>query len=621
MKGLILYIQTVIKLGLCNVAYVVWYRFTLKSGIRKLLFPVRMFPLNEALYLPCQPRFFYPAYWKNKIISDADRILAGEMRFYSHHWIKVGTLPDWFRNYFNDKSYSNTQFHWTKLPDFSDAGDIKNIWELSRLEWIVTLAKAYSITGTLDYLETLNLWLNDWMAKNPLNIGPNWKCGQEASFRVFNLINAGLILDQEYKPSKSLCDFVHAHLERINTNILYAVAQDNNHGTSEAAALFIGGHWLLSSGFDYPKAYRFAGKGRKWIENRLDKLVEDDGSFSQHSVTYHRLLLDTLIFVEFWRQKFEVKTFNKIFYQKGEALTEWLSAMTDNISGNCPNVGPNDGALILNLHSCEYRDFRPSLQAASVLFLATKPLDAGTWDEPLYWFDRLFNLRNKISKSKRMKVLAGGYVILPSSDSWCMVCFPHYRFRPSHNDVFHFDLWYKGRNIIHDAGSYSYSPEKEEKIFDFKSVQAHNTVSFDNHEQMPAISRFLMGRWIEPDEIGPIVDESGGGQSWQGAYTDASGNIHRRKVKNKDNNWIIEDHLSGNFNFATIGFNLLPEEYSILDYTIKASWGVMMFIPGTIFEITESFSSDFYMEKHAIKRVKITVDRPQCFVTAIHLKP
>jgi len=620
MKGLFLYFQTILKLGLFNVSYVVWYRFTLRAGIRKYLFPEKFFALNQELYLPCPSRSDFPVLWRNKILVAADRILSGEFKFYSHHWKNTGSPPDWFRNYFNSAPYANAALHWTKLPDFSDAGDIKNIWELSRYEWVMILSRAYSISGRQVYLATLNRWIDDWKAKNPLNTGPNWKCGQEASVRLFNLINASLVLNQEFKPTKGLCDFVYAHLERISTNILYAIAQNNNHGTSEAAALFIGGNWLLSSGFDYPKASGFAQKGRKWLENRLDRLVGQDGSFSQHSVTYHRLLLDSLIFTEFWRQKLGAAAFSNRFNKKREALVEWLSAMTDDISGNCPNLGANDGAFLLNLHSCDYRDFRPTLQTAAGIFFTKKPFDAGSWDEPLYWFGLLSDQSIEFPKSKIVKVFAGGYVIINSIDSWSLIRFPNYHFRPVHNDVFHFDLWFKGQNIIPDAGSYSYNPDQTEKIFDFKSVHAHNTVSFDNQEQMPVISRFLLGRWIEPDEIGAIEETNDHSLSWQGAYTDAMGNIHRRKVKSKANFWTIEDDLSGGFKVAKIGFNLSPANYSIDDATIKATWGEMRFMPGTSFEIVESFSSDYYMEKHAIQRVEITIHKPQRFVTAIYLK-
>jgi len=621
MEKLYILIHTLLKLGVKNVVYVIWYRFSLKLGIRKYFFPVKVFALNEKLYLPCEPRTDYPTFWENDVLKAADRILNGEFQFYSYHWLKTGAVPDWFFNYFDKKLYSNAHLHWTKLPDFSDAGDIKNIWELSRFDWIVTLSKAYSISGRLDYLDNLNLLLNNWKLKNPINIGPNWKCGQEASIRVFNLINASLVLDQEYKPTKSLCDLIYEHLQRINSNILYAIAQENNHGTSEATALFIGGYWLKRSGFDYPNTEKFVKNGRKWLENRLEWLVEDDGSFSQHSVTYHRLLLDTLIYAEFWRQKLELSAFSNSFYEKCKAVMEWLLAMTDNISGNCPNLGANDGALFLNLHSCKYRDFRPSIQTAAGIFSARKFFDNGIWDEALYWFGRHSLTMSKIAKNKQSNFFAGGYIILYAPDSWSLIRFPYYRFRPSHNDVFHFDLWYKGKNIIPDSGSYSYNPPKSEKLIDFKSVHAHNTVSFDNQEQMPVISRFLLGNWIEPDEISPITYKSDEGQSWQGSYTDIRGNIHKRKVKNRKNIWIIEDHLSGNFKFATIGFNLISDDYSINDNTIKSSWGEIRLTPGTKFNLIESFASDYYLEKHSTKRMIITIDTPQNFVTEIHLKP
>lgn len=621
MKKLYQYLLIVFKLGIINVTYVIWYRLSLKSGIRKYFFPEKIFTINEELFHPSQHRNDCPTSWENKILISANRIFKGEFYFYTNHWIKAGIPPDWFRNYFNNKVYSDSKSHWTKLSDFSNVGDIKNVWELSRFDWVVTLSKANAVSGKNDYLEVLNLLLDDWKAKNPLNVGPNWKCGQEASIRVFNLINASLILNQEFNPSKSLCDFIYAHLQRINTNILYAIAQDNNHGTSEAAALFIGGHWLINSGFDYPKASTFSKNGRKWLENRLKKLVEDDGSFSQHSVNYHRLLLDTLIFAEFWRQKLRVKIFSKIFYKKVESVMDWLSSMTDDISGNCPNLGANDGALFLNLHSCEYKDFRPSLQTAAGIFKTEKIFDEGNWDEPFYWFGRLANMREKIIKKKISKLFTGGYIILRASNSWSLIRFPNYRFRPSHNDVFHFDLWYKGKNIIHDSGSYSYNPTKNEKVMDFNSVNAHNTVSFDNQEQMPVISRFLLGNWLEATEIGAVKNQFGEDLSWQGAYTDRQGNSHKRIVKNKENIWIIEDQLSGNFKVATIGFNLLSEYLFSKGSMIKTSWGEIRFINGTSFEIIESYSSDYYMEMHPIKRVEISIEKPQSFITEIHLKP
>ena len=50
----------------------------------------------------------------------------------------------------------------------------------------------------------------------------------------------------------------------------YAIGQRNNHGTSEAAALFLGGSLLAKSG--NLNATRWEIEGRKWIERLVKSL-------------------------------------------------------------------------------------------------------------------------------------------------------------------------------------------------------------------------------------------------------------------------------------------------------------------------------------------------------------
>ena len=51
--------------------------------------------------------------------------------------------------------------------------------------------------------------------------------------------------------------------------------------------------------------------------------------------------------------------------------------MVDPLSGDGPNLGSNDGAFCYQLHSQPYRDFRPTLQLASVLF--SRPSSVALW--------------------------------------------------------------------------------------------------------------------------------------------------------------------------------------------------------------------------------------------------
>ena len=617
----ICFLKTILKLGILNIIYVFYYRISLRSGLRKYLFPVQQVEFKNDLFKSTEPRKDFPEVWKQQLISDAEKINNGQIRYFAYHWKQVNYPHDWFLNPFNGATYPNSNQHWTKLPDFnSTIGDIKNVWEASRFEWLITLSRAYSVTGEVKYLQLINNWIRNWNEKNPLNIGPNWKCGQEASIRVFNLLNSAIILDQWQQPSKELADFIYLHLQRIRPNIRYAIAQDNNHGTSEAAALFIGGSWLAIIDSDrYPKANRYSKRGREWLENRVSKLIGPDGSFSQHSVNYHRVLLDTLSFSEYWRIKLNQTLFTSSFNEKSKAAIQWLYSMCNEKNGNCPNLGSNDGALFLNMHSCTYRDFRPSIQLAGMLFHKTRIYPIGIWDEPLFWFRMRYkeNIQNTTLCSGS-KVFKGGYTIIRSNETLGLIRWPNFRFRPSHNDVFHFDLWFKNENILCDAGTYSYHPAMEEETIDLSSVNHHNTVSFDDIEPMPKISRFLLSNWIKPKHISDITIEGNGKQTWRGSYKDAKGNHHERIIETCGNNYTIHDKLSGTFQKATLGFNLsMSSECTIEKGTLITSFGEIRFPENSEVIVVDTIVSDYYMEKHLTKRLQITVKNPGAYMTQI----
>lgn len=627
----ILLLKTLFKLGFWNVTYMIWYRFSMKTGIRKLWFPIAKLPVDQDFFYTTTQHNDFPAQWKTRLVQDADKIISGNLRYYSYHWLEVGNPPNWFLNPFNGQSYPNVHLHWTKLPDFHPAlGDIKNVWEASRFEWVVTLARAYAATTDVKYLNTLNSWLKDWSAKNLLNTGPNWKCGQEASFRVFNLLNAAFILQQHDKPTNALISLIEAHLKRIQPNIRYAIAQDNNHGTSEAAGLFIGGSWLANVNGQRPtaKAKTITNLGRFWLENLVKKLITNDGSFSQHSVNYHRVMLDTLSYAEFWRSINNEKPFSSHFYAKARAAANWLHQLTDSNTGDASNLGANDGATILNLYSLPYRDFRPSLQLAAALFFKQRRFSTFV-DESLYWLRISTPPLESIAITPASSVIKSGYVLLHNTESWALIRFPFFKFRPSHNDVFHFDLWYKGQNFLCDAGSYSYNPPSEDNHFDLKSIHSHNTVCFDNHEQMPKISRFLLGNWLKPDKIGEIVMDKDDWQHWEGQYTDNYNNRHKRKISTNGKIWQIEDNLTGNFSTATIGYNLNTIKAKLEDNTCTTPFAIISFAakananakalanPRTT--LTTTIISEHYFQKHNIQRLNFTVTQSGTYTTTIQL--
>jgi len=379
--------------------------------------------------------------WKNPLLDHADRIMEGKFTYFSYHKMQIGEFPNWFYNPFENCIHSQSKKHWTEINDFGE-GDIKCIWELSRFDWLTVLARAYKVTTEQKYFQRINYLLANWSTENSLNQGPNWKCGQETSIRLMKLLTTAHILDQFSDPLKALQDMVYQHLQRIRPNLTYAVVQDNNHGTSESAAMYIGAAWLLKTGYNASDLKSIKNQGRKVFEERVLKLIQSQGTFAQRSMNYHRVMVDTATFV----------------------------------------------------------------------------------------------LRN--IDLPRHEILDKQILLLRNSSAVVFLKIPESTFRPG-NDAFHIDLWVDGEEVLCDSGTYSYNDSSSDY---YKSVAAHNTVQFDEYEQMPKISRFLYGSWITPDYISE-VEEKDNELSWTGKYTDYKGNEHSRTVRLSEAKLYVQDRV------------------------------------------------------------------------------
>lgn len=594
MQNKLISLDAYIKLGLTNLLQVFWYRLKLKTGIIRKQLPIGKSYTGDFFSIPVQ----LPQHnLSSEVVSHADALLNGQQTFFSHQSVELGAPPNW--------SAMNS-VHWSQIGDF-DSGDIKLVWELSRFDWVVIFARAYRVSGDKKYLKALNSWLVDWIKKNPFNQGPNWKCGQEAAIRMMQLLLAAKLLNQQ--PNECLIRFVSEHCQRIASTLAYAMAQNNNHGTSEAAALFIGGSWLEKHN---KKAIYWQTIGRRWLENRAKSLIETDGSFSQYSLNYHRVMLDTFWMVEFWRKQLDKKAFSEEFYKRAKMATNWLYQMLDLKTGDAPNLGHNDGARLFLLTETDYQDFRPTVQLASVLFYG-KPLFSlqHKVSEGLYWLDLYEHIKIENEpplKQQSQLFKGGGYAVLQKNNTKAIIRFPSFRFRPSQADALHMDLWHKGHNILRDSGSYSYNTE-EKWLKYFSGTRSHNTIEFDDRDQMPKVSRFLFGKWLTTNLLSEI-EEQGNQLSWSASYTDYKGCSHYRQVSASANTWKIIDKISGNFNKAVLRWRLMPEQWIIKNnicQSEKAKIEIICDVDIQRLEITEGWESRYYLEKTALPVLEIEI--------------
>ncbi len=598
-----------LALGIPNLARVLGYRLGVKLGIN----PVRRIRAQ----LPTDDDFFAPFTPCGGRVGD-----GGEF--------PQPFPPNWHQNPFNGVT-AKTNLPWWQIPDFDHKlGDIKTIWEASRFDWVLHFAQQ-AAQGNETALDNLNHWLSDWCIHNPAYYGVNWKCGQEASIRVMHLAFAALLLQRPQQASPALQTLIKAHLQRIAPTIHYAIAQDNNHGTSEAAALFIGGSWLNQLG---DKAgLKWQNLGRKWLENRAKRLIEADGSFSQYSVNYHRVMLDTYSMTEHWRQSLNLPPFSVTLYQQLQRATHWLYHMVQAETGDAPNLGANDGARLLPLSDTDYRDYRPSVQLAMALFcqksallppslLAEEGLGMGGnsahWNEYLHWLN-IPVPKQQADSPQSIHFPNGGYSLLRQGTAFALLRIPNFRFRPSQADALHLDLWLNGENLLRDAGTYSYNAGDEITRY-FGGTASHNTIQFDDRDQMPRLSRFLFGEWLTAQDITPVhetdntVIAAAGYRDYQKAY-------HHRSVSLSPQQLSVTDKVTNFKHKAILRWRLQPGEWQIDGLTInngKHHISIRSTAPIIRFEITQGWESRYYLQKTALPVLEIEIHQAAELTTEYH---
>lgn len=474
----------------------------------------------------------------------AGALQRGEFTYFSHTQAAAGLPPDWHVNPFTGQRAPSDR-HWSQIADFG-FGDIKLIWEVNRFGFTYALVRAYWRTGDERYAEVFWQLVADWRAHNLPYRGPNWMCGQETTFRVmawcFGLW--GFLDARATTPERvcALAQAVAASGERIAGNFAYALSQRNNHGISEALGL-----WTIGTLFpEFIASAHWRQQGQTALEQQARQLIYDDGSFAQHSVNYHRLMLHDYVWV-LRLAELNHLAFSDTVLERFQRASEWLYRLQDDRSGRLPNYGQNDGALILPLTNADYQDFRPVLQGARYLVGRTRTFPAGPWDEELLWLfgpEALTAPRHAPCRED-FTAPAGGYYTLRSADGYVFTRCAEFRHRPAQADILHVDVWWQGHNIALDAGTYSYhAPAPWDNAL--AGTACHNTVTVDHLDQMSRAGKFLWLPWLHGQVR--LVGHDRRLAYWEGEHDGYARLkppvVHRRGiVRLPDEVWLVLDWL------------------------------------------------------------------------------
>ncbi|NUW68970.1 heparinase II/III family protein [Vibrio coralliilyticus] len=560
----------------------------------------------------------------NKSVEYVEGLLHGRFKLFFKRMHVFSTPPKW--NFFGEDIAHK---HWSEVSVNAIEGqDIKMTWELSRFHWFMQLLFAYETTGNKKYLETANTWFVDWANQNPVNKGANWVCAQEVSIRLIHVLTGISKLPISAIDMNLLIPFVVNHCKRIYPTIGYALGQDNNHGTSEAAGLYIGGCWLLtleklnSSTKKLAKSWR--EKGKRILEERIGKLVLEDGGFCMYSLTYHRVLLNTVSIVEYWRFKTNSCSFSVSYQNKCYQAALWLHKMTDPQNGDAPNLGTNDGSNPFLVQYSDYRDFRPSIQLASILFKNRKfyrdgsgANEAANYLVPSKVCRAIFYEPKLVSE----QLGSSGIAILRSSggavhpNATVFVKYPRYQFRPSQCDLLHLDYWLDGVNILRDGGTYSYNCDQNMMKY-FSGSKSHNTLEIDDVEPMPRISRFLLSSWRKMFFNSGVYQQSSS-VLWKGAFEHYSGAKHKREIELKPTGLIVQDEFCSTLGKAILRWRLKPMGWLLRGDSVVSDKMVIRFSSDEAIKINlkRCFDSRYYQHIQDVFVVELEINAAKGKVT------
>lgn len=404
-----------------------------------------------------------------QVLADADRLFRGEVRLYGWAWRDVSWPPRWQVNPFTGAEYPPV--HWTEISDDDpQRGDIKDVWELSRLGFTCLLARAYLLSNDDRYPEAWWQAIESWAQHNPPNTGVNWRCGQETSLRAI-AITFGLSTFSTHSATtiarRAIAErLLGASARRVRPTLGYALSQRNNHAISELA-------FLLST----------PGKPDRRLCHLLREAIDDqfypDGSYSQQSFVYHRLALQALVWLLQVQRGLPADLEAAVRSAVDRSARFWQRC-TDPVAGSMPNYGPNDGSLLFDLSSCSHLDASPTLALTGE---PTSPRGA----ETRCWFDAI--------PERHAPLLAppeadSTYRTMRGPGSLLLTRIGMASHRPADDDQQAIELFIKGHRVVIDPGTFRYSGQPPWRN-PFIGVYVHATASPTSVDEPVAIGRFL----------------------------------------------------------------------------------------------------------------------------------
>ena len=123
-------------------------------------------------------------------------------------------------------------------------GNVKQVWELSRMHHLTVLAAAFSLSGDERYATRAASHLRSWWAQNPFLSGVHWTSGIEAGLRLISWVWVRRLLDgwdgaaDLFERNEVACAQIWWHQHYL-ASFRSRGSSANNHVIAESAGLLV----------------------------------------------------------------------------------------------------------------------------------------------------------------------------------------------------------------------------------------------------------------------------------------------------------------------------------------------------------------------------------------------
>jgi hypothetical protein len=523
--------------------------------------------------LPADAARRVPEAARKAVLAAADELLRGE-------WEVLGVArtdlaePDWFADPVTGRRAEAYRYAF-RINHRSEAqtGNVKQVWEVSRLQHLTVLAAAWFLTKDDAYARRVADQLRSWWRENPFLTGVHWTSGIEIGIRLISMTWIRRLLDA-WPGVADLFERNELAVQQIRWHQQYLDAfrsrgsSANNHVIAEAVGQLVAG--FAFDWFDESKRWR--QRAVRLLERELIRNTFPSGIGRELASDYQCFVaeLGLLAAVE---ASVAGCPLDEVVWQRLVAMVDSGAALLD-VRLHAPRQGDGDEGKALLLDAPAANRW-PSVLATG----------AGLFGRLDWWPDIVQDAASSLVGALHGPALAAagrperrpwhftdaGVTMLRTTggrdpEIWCRCDGGPHGYLSiaahAHADALSVEVRYGGVEILADPGTYCYHGEPEWRSY-FRSTIAHNTVELDASNQSAEGGPFLWlrhanGRVIDVQDIGDAAEWTAEHDGYRSLEPPS---WHRRCVRldRASRSMDVVDEITGGQHAVRLAFHLGPE--------------------------------------------------------------